>query len=121
VVLCLAHALAGLGLLPTALPFPLKLAVWLMLAFSLVRFLLRQGSVIALTLNADGRMSLKRRGDSVECRIDAATTVFPWLVVLRLRTGAGIESLALPIDALDGDGHRQLRTWLRWWASVESA
>jgi hypothetical protein len=101
------------------LPLPFRLAIWLVLALSLSRLLRRQHFPTELKLCPDGRLFLVRDGDNTECRIDAGTTVFPWLVVLRLRTNSGTEALVLPVDALSAERHRQLRSWLRWQANVD--
>ncbi|HTY02463.1 MAG TPA: protein YgfX [Rhodocyclaceae bacterium] len=119
--LWVAHLLPALGLVPTVLPIPLKLALWLVLALSLFRLLRRQDDATVLTLKVDGAVSWERRGGQLEYRVDHATTVLPWFVVLRLRSESAIESLVLPVDALSPNEHRQLRTWLRWRATVEPA
>jgi hypothetical protein len=117
----LAHVLAGIGLWPAAVPLALKAAVWVALAISLAMFV-RRRPVAALTLNANGQLSLFRvDGSSVECRIDPATTIFPWLVVLLVKTVEKTEALVLPVDALGAEGHRQLRIWLKWKANVGQA
>jgi hypothetical protein len=123
VALTIAHLLPGVGLTATALPVPVKLAIWIVLALSLFRLLLRQRRLpAALKLQANGRMFLlDHTGDATECRIDPATVVMPWLIVLRLSIRQTVESLVLPVDAVGAEGHRQLRTWLRWRASVDPA
>jgi len=120
--LAIAHVIVGTGLSLMRMPLPAKVAVWLVLALSLFRLLRLRDRALpaALRLQADGRLALVDAvGKETECRVDAATTVMPWLVVLRYRTSQGTESLALPVDALGAEGHRQLRTWLRWRASVD--
>lgn len=111
-----------MGLAATPLPIPFKLAIWVVLVLSLVRLLIRQRGVpSALMLRADGRLLLiGRDGGSVECAVDPATTVMPWLVVMKYKAARSVESLVLPVDALGVEGHRQLRVWLRWQASVGS-
>lgn len=102
-----------------ALPIFAKLVVWAILALSLGRLLAMRREPVGMTLNANGRLDLTRAGgQSLDCTVDAETTVLPWLVVLRLKTGKGIETLVLPQDALGAEEHRQLRTWLRWRATV---
>jgi len=120
--LAVAHVLIGAGLSLMRMPLPVKMAIWLVLALSLFRLLRLRDRALpaALRLQADGRLALvDADGKATECRVDAATTVMPWLVVLRFRTAQAGESLALPVDALGADGHRQLRAWLRWRASVD--
>ncbi len=111
-----------MGLSATPLPMPVKLAIWVVLVLSLLRLLIRQRGVpSAMTLRADGRLLLVGSdGGSVECAVDPATTVMPWLVVMKYKTVRAAGSLVLPVDALGVEGHRQLRVWLRWQASVGS-
>jgi hypothetical protein len=111
--------LVGAGFAPIALPIFAKLAAWAVLALSLARLLTVRRQVVSLTLNANGRLDLTRAGsEPIDCAVDAETTVLPWLVVLRLKTGKTTETLLVPQDALGTDEHRQLRTWLRWRATV---
>jgi hypothetical protein len=124
VALIVAHLLAGLGLTPLPLPVPAKVAVWTVLALSLARLLLgrRQTYPLSLKLEVSGQLSmLAKDGSLTPCRVDAASTVLPWLIVLRLNMDGAIQSLVLPVDALGAEGHRHLRTWLRWRASVSGA
>jgi hypothetical protein len=114
--------LVGIGLSLLRLPLPAKLAVWVVLSLSLSRLLWQQRLALpsALRLQADGRFALiDAKGAMTDCRVHADTTVLPWLVVLRYGTAEKIASLALPVDALGFDAHRQLRTWLRWRATVD--
>jgi hypothetical protein len=117
--LVVAHLLVGAGFAPMALPIFAKLAAWAVLAFSLVRLLTACRKVVSLTLNANGRLDLTRaESEQFDCTVDAETTVLPWLVILRSKTGETTETLVMPQDALGADDHRQLRTWLRWRATV---
>lgn len=50
--------------------------------------------------------------------LDAATTIFTRLVILRMRHERRCEMLVLPRSAVGADAHRRLRVWLRWRASV---
>ncbi|MBI4997794.1 MAG: hypothetical protein HZC22_13060 [Rhodocyclales bacterium] len=120
----IAHLLVGTGLSLLRLPMPAKLAVWTILALSLARLLRQQrrSRPAALNLLADGGLAMvDLQGGVTECRVQPDTTVMPWLVVLRYRTSGNADSLVLPVDALGSEGHRQLRTWLRWRASVDPA
>jgi hypothetical protein len=121
--LTFAHLLVGIGLSLVRLPLPAKLAVWVVLSLSLSRALLRQRRLpAAIKLQADGQMRLiDIEGVESECQIQPDTSVMPWLVVLRYRMRGEVASLVLPVDALGSAGHRQLRTWLRWRASVDQA
>jgi hypothetical protein len=123
--LVVAHGLPAVAALSLTLPIGLKLAVGALLLASLGATLWRRvlrPPLVALTLKVDGTMEIHSRDGSVAAaRISPQTTVFPWLVVLPLRIDSAAIALALPSDALPGDGHRQLRLWLRWLASVRAA
>jgi len=113
-----AHGFAAAGIAPIDLPLAGKLLLWAAVAASLVRTLTRQ-SAVGLTLGADGRVALIRTdGSSVECAVEPATTVFPWLIVLCARHSEATETLTLPIDALGSQGHRKMRLWLKWRAAA---
>jgi toxin CptA len=121
--LTISHLLVGIGLSLIRLPLPAKLAVWIVLSLSLSRLLLRQRRLpAAIKLRAEGRMQLiDAEGGECECRILPDSTVMPWLVVLRYRMEGTTGSLVMPVDSLGREAHRQLRTWLRWRASVDQA
>lgn len=118
--LIVIHVLAGVGLPPADLSVALKSILWVALALSLAMAVRRSHRVASLTLNGNGRLSLQRLdGHCLDCHVDRATTVWPWLIILLARNVATTEALVLPVDALGGDGHRQLRLWLRWKANAE--
>jgi len=120
IALSVAHVLTGAGLWPTALPLAMKLTLAAVLALSLTMAVRRSHWVANLTLNGDGRLSLLRTdGRSLDCQVERATTVLPWLIVLLVRTAATNEALVLPVDALGREGHRHLRLWLRWKVNAE--
>jgi hypothetical protein len=120
VALAAAHLLAAAGLVATDLPVVARLLLLPILGLSLMRTL-RRGNVSALTLGADGHLTLVGPdGSATACEVDRATTVFRWLIVLQATTHEGPESLTLPVDALGVEGHRQLRLWLKWKASVSA-
>lgn len=113
-------ALAAAALASTSVP------LWLMLA-GLIGVALWVGKAIrpqayrALVLGSDGTVGLiGKDGGETAGRVHASTTVFSWLVVLRLTTASGLLSMVCPKDAFDADGHRQLRLWLRQKASGEA-
>jgi Membrane-bound toxin component of toxin-antitoxin system len=121
VAVVLAHAVVAAGLLATNLPTIGKLLVLPLLVWSLLATV-RRAPAGALTLGGDGRLTLVRpEGHTVDCMVDPLTTVLPWLIVLRLHTPSGRQTLTLPVDALGDEGHRQLRVWLRWKAMAETA
>jgi hypothetical protein len=118
-VLCLAHTVAAVGLLPVDLPFVAKSGLWVALAVSLAVLLGRGRRVAAIVLRADGRLSLLGKDrPPLECQVDPATTVLPWLIVLLVKAGEKTVALILPADALGAEGHRQLRVWLKWRANA---
>jgi hypothetical protein len=120
--LTIAHLLVGIGLSLLRLPLPARLAVWIILSLSLSRLLWQQRRSVpsALKLHADGMLTLiDGQGGTTECRVRPDTTVMPWLIVLRYKAAGTIDSLVLPLDAVGAEGHRQLRVWLRWRASVD--
>ncbi|OHC63449.1 MAG: hypothetical protein A2045_04710 [Rhodocyclales bacterium GWA2_65_20] len=122
VALAVAHGLAVAGLAATDLALVIKLpvcfALALSLAFGIHRHALRL-PLLALTLKADGHLEIERRdGVCIEAHVHPGTTVFPWLVVLRLRLEGRVVALTLPPDAIEPEGHRQLRLWLRWQATA---
>jgi len=79
--------------------------------------LLCHGDAAGLHLRADGRLEVERSdGTRAEADVDASTTVFVSLIVLRYRAGGrpnSLESLVLPSAAVGKDAHRRLRVWLR--------
>ena len=76
---------------------------------------------IELTLLADGRVDYRcHDGVTGSARVDGASTVMSWGVVLLLRPAhTRREALTLLPDALNHDDFRCLRLWLRWRADVE--
>ncbi|HEX8987053.1 MAG TPA: protein YgfX [Rhodocyclaceae bacterium] len=123
--LILAHGAALAGVAGADLPAGLSSAGATLLAASLGFFLWTRVfrlPVRTLTLGIDGGLvAMLRDGSSGTAVVLPQTTVFPWLVVLLLRFGSRTISLALPPDGMSAGGHRQLRLWLRWKASVQSA
>ena len=119
--LAVAHAAVAGGLAATALTLAAKIlvvaALALSLAFALRRHVLRP-RFAALTLLADGHIEAALAdGGTTTLRVLPDTTVLPWLMVLRLRGGDLRVALALPPDAVEAGGHRELRLWLRWKAA----
>jgi hypothetical protein len=105
------------------MPIPVKLGLALILVLSLFRRMrTRQELPQALKLLPDGSLDcIGVDGNHANWRIDPTTTALPWLVVLRLRGPTSTRSLVLPRDALGPEGHRQLRVWLRWRITGDSA
>ena len=76
--------------------------------------LLCRADVVGLTLRADGRLDIERAdGSHDDGDVDASTTVFSFLIVLRYRQPGRIASLVLPCSATGPEAHRRLRVWLR--------
>lgn len=118
-----AYLLVALGFAWARVPIPVKFGLALILALSLFRRLRTQpGLPQALKLQPDGSLDwIEADGSAANYRVDATTTVLPWLIVLRLTGRNGGRSLVLPGDALGAEAHRQLRVWLRWRVSVDPA
>ena len=118
VALCLAHALAGLALIPADIPPVIKIVTWAALVVSLTVSLFNAPPA-ELAIDQYGGMHIhERSGERVEASIASATIVLCWLIVLRLTTARGNRSLVLLPDNLERDGHRKLRVALRWQATV---
>ena len=116
-----AHTLVAVGLFPISLPIVLKLTLWGGLAVSLA-IAAMHSQTATLTLFPDGHLTLVNKdGHSVDGRVDLASTVFPWLAIVLVKTVEKTVVLVLPVDALGENGHRQLRLWLNWKLSPESA
>ncbi|MDO8934201.1 MAG: hypothetical protein Q7U97_17555 [Rhodocyclaceae bacterium] len=117
--LLVAHGLVFAGLLLTDIPLLLKGLSGFALALSLGRRAWRL-PFLSLTLRSDGRLEVERRdGALAEAQVDAQTTVFPWLVVLRMRLEGKSVALTLAPDSMADEDLRQLRLWLRWKAATE--
>ena len=114
VVQWLAHALAAVAIAAAELETLIKLALWILVAVSFWRQS-RPCLPAQILLKADGRLILvERDGGCREAMVETDTTVYSWLVVLRLKVDGRRLALSLPFDSLDGNGHRKLRLWLRW-------
>jgi hypothetical protein len=118
------HILAGVAVCLLPLPMLLRAGGLVLLGLLFIR----QWHACArhlpgLLLRRDGRLELMSGGaPPVVADIEGDTLVWPWLVVLHLRTEDGARR-ALPLfpDAFDAtDAHRRLRVWLRWRAETHS-
>lgn len=105
--------------LPLAWMLAAKLAVAASLAWSTWNAALRraQVSVIALEIDADGRVrALQRDGEWVERRLSGETYVSPLLTIVilrRLEGRARRQAVVIPADSADAETLRTLRVWLR--------
>lgn len=121
-LLAAMHALALAALPPVAMPLGLKLVLAGAIGFSAVRSIRRMawlrgdGVPTGLTLHADGRVTCwLNDGRALPARVLPDSTVWLWLIVLRLGFDDGqVRSLVLATDSLGPDEHRRLRAWLRW-------
>ncbi len=114
VALCLAHALAGLALIPADIPPVIKIVTWAALVVSLTAQLFATPPA-EITLDRHGRAQVRdRSSEPLEAMVAGTTVVLGGLIVLRLATARGARTVVLPPDSLAGDGHRRLRVALRW-------
>ena len=118
ILLVTMHAVAAACVV--ALPWPLlwRCMVLLALAWSL-GYALRSPGITGLRLAAGDRLEcLRAGGDCVAATVLADNTVFPHLIVLRLRVGeeARVTRLVLLPDQMPAEQFRVLRLWLRWHA-----
>jgi hypothetical protein len=113
----LAHIVVAGSVVQLALPETVRIALFVLVAFSLF-FTLRQQwrpVVVMLHLGASGELAIERKvGISETAIIEPHSAILPGLIVLLLRCGT--QRIALPLipDALDPDLKRQLRVWLQW-------
>lgn len=121
-----AHAVALAASLLALQGFP-ALGVVALVVFSAVRTLrlhglrVAGGAVCRVRLHPQGDVEIFRRDERVErARIDARSTVYASLVVMRL-TGSpwqGGRAVIVPRDCVPAEVHRQLRVWMRWTAAA---
>ena len=71
--------------------------------------------IVLLNLRDKGALAYVRMsGATGEASVHGQSTITPWLSVILLKSGTGLESLVLLPDALNPDDYRCLRVWLRW-------
>ena len=117
-VTCVACVLAAL---PWGAQSLLLLAVFASLA-SVFRNEKQATPAERLRLNRQGDVEvIDARGRSERYAVQPSTTIFRWLVVLRLAHPEGKLTLVLPPDSIAGGRHRHLRRWLLWQAKVDAA
>jgi hypothetical protein len=114
--LCVMHgAAAGVfSVLPW--PLPLRIASFAVLAASL-RHSLRPPRVASLRLHENGGLEcVLPDGTDLPAAPLPDSTVFPWLVVLRLKADGRKRVISLPLfqDHMSREEFRLLRLWLRW-------
>jgi hypothetical protein len=113
----LLHAAALAAPFGTALPTPARLLLVVLVTLSVVRQIgafaaWRRRGPLCLYCR-DGAWTLGPPGVAVAVAPLGDSTVWPWLVVLRLRTPRGRRALVLLEDSLPGCGLRPLRAALR--------
>ena len=115
------HAAAALAILAAQLPWPLKLAVVLLLALSGRAALRRHAArtapsaVTRLVRRTDGGwVALRNDGTAVIGALADASVVHPWLVVVGIEDGWRTLFTPVPADALHPEDHRRLRVWVKW-------
>jgi toxin CptA len=122
-VLIAAHAAAAAALWIAPVPWPVAVAVAAVLAANAVwcvrghAFRSAPSSVIELELARDGTLSAHRTdGTWTQYRIVGSSFVSRVLTVLNLRNEASgrVRSVLITADAVDADGFRRMRVWLRW-------
>jgi len=123
VLLCLAHAAAGLVLWPLVLPLGVKAAIAALLIVSLIYYLRKDAlltahdAVVALTLTDEmSCILIARSGQSVACGLLDSTFVAPYLTVISLHPVERffMRSVVILPDSMDAEEFRKLRIWLRW-------
>ena len=110
------HLVASASLLSLQWPWVWKLVLLAVLGISLWQAL-RPSRFVALRLDQDGNLACDLRdGTRLPATLLPDSTVFSWLVVLRLRLDGERSALSLPLfqDHMSGDEFRTLRLWLRW-------
>jgi hypothetical protein len=114
-LLLIVHAGAAACVIVLPWSWLVRGGVLLVIAASLAHAL-RPSKITALRLHKDAIEGVLANGERVALTILPGSTVFLWLVVLRLRSAqdAGIVNLSLLPDQMSTQGFRVLRLWLRW-------
>ncbi len=109
------HALAAVCILYVPVVWYVRGALLPILAFSLWRAL-RPCEILSLRLSVgEGLSCCLDNGERIKATVLPESTVFVWLVVLRLRIDeAGVRTLTLFPDQMSREEFRMLRLWLRW-------
>jgi hypothetical protein len=114
--LCVLHGAAAGTFLAMPWPLPIRIGLLIVLAVALWRAL-RPPRVAALRLYEDGVIEcVLPDGASLSANPLADTTVFSWLVLLRVRTESDGRTISLPLfpDHMSREEFRVLRLCLRW-------
>jgi hypothetical protein len=117
-LMVLLHAVAG-GCL-WVLPWPLAARCGLLATVGLSAWqALRPSTIVGLRLGEGGELALLgAAGEPVSVTVQADSTVFSQLIVLRVRDEehGRLRSLVLLPDSMRAEHFRLLRLWLRWLA-----
>jgi hypothetical protein len=114
--LSLMHCAAAGAALAVSWPLPARIALLAALAVSFP-YSLRRPRIASLRLYGDGALEcLTLDGAVLALAPFPDTTVFPWLVVLRLKAEGEKGVIPLPLfpDSMSREEFRILRLWLRW-------
>ena len=118
--LILIHGLAVAAIAICQFALIARVFLLVLLAFSMARGLrlhalrLGSGAVIALTLRDGGELELEYGdGCRIATQVDPSSTVWHWLMALRLRQERRYRSLFLLSDMLDEESWRCLAVHLR--------
>jgi len=121
-ILIAAHGIALAALFPLALPVWSKVALALLISFSLIYHLRRDAWLFApsasveLVLDGDRVVLTTRGGEQLAGQILRDSLVTPFLTILNvLPQGARFaRSVVILPDSLDAESFRQLRVCLKW-------
>jgi toxin CptA len=115
------HSLGMVAIVAAALPGLVKSTLAAALVVTLARalqvhvFSLSGRSIVMLRVAADRTVVLETRaGGVVPGTVRDETLVLPLVVILRLATDGGDRTAVILPDAMDEDGFRRLRVFLRW-------
>jgi hypothetical protein len=114
--LCTMHGAAAGAFFVLPWPWPVRVASFAVLAASLW-YSLRPPRVASLHLHGNGGLEcILPDGTSLSAAILPDSTVFSWLVVLRLKTDGRKRAISLLLfpDHMSREEFRRLRLWLRW-------
>ncbi|WP_343213233.1 protein YgfX [Georgfuchsia toluolica] len=118
--LILIHGLAVAAIAVSQFALAARILLLVLLAFSMARELwlhalrLGPGAVVALSLRGEGELELEYGdGRRIATRVDPSSTVWHWLMALRLRQERRSRSLFLLPDMLDDESWRRLSVQLR--------
>ncbi len=93
----------------------LPVAIPIRRSIGLAGLFCRAEDIAALVLGADGRLHVERDdGTREEAHLEADTTVYTGLVILRFRLSGRVRTLVLLRRSIGNEEHRKLRVWLRW-------